>query len=75
MNKKTYTYDYDLKLFQGMYPGYVIYDNLQIKSGAAAGGYYLVATYGLDYSSSGSSANPILEEAKVDWLVGEEIRQ
>lgn len=66
--------DYD-GLFQGMYPGYVIYDNLQIKSGAAAGGYYLVATYGLDYSGSGSSAKPILEEAKVDWLVGEEIRQ
>ena len=73
VNKKTYTYDYDLKLFQGMYPGSVVYDNLQIKGGAAGGGYYLVTTYELDRKSE-STGTVILNQAKVDWLVGEEIR-
>jgi len=49
----------------GMYPGYAIYDNLEIKSGAAGGGYYLVQTKDL-------SGSVILDEAKVDWLVGEQ---
>jgi len=49
----------------GMYPGYAIYDNLQIKGGAAGGGYYLVETYDL-------SGSKLLNEAHVDWTVGEE---
>lgn len=60
-------------LFQGMYPGYAIYNNLQIKSGGAGGGYYLVQTYELDYTSA-SSGTVILSEGQVDWKVGEEIR-
>lgn len=60
-------------LFQGMYPGYAIYNNLQIKSGAAGGGYYLVQTYELDYTSA-NSGTVILGEGQVDWKVGEEIR-
>ena len=50
---------------KGMYPGYVIYDNLEIKGGAAGGGYYLVQTNDL-------SDKAVLPEAKVDWLVGEQ---
>lgn len=49
----------------GMYPGYAIYDNLQIKGGAAGGGYYLVETYDLNGKVN-------LPEGKVDWTVGEE---
>lgn len=84
---KTYTgeiYDYvnktsykigpnGLSMFQGMYPGYAIYNNLQIKGGAAGGGYYLVQTYELDRTSN-STGTVILAEDKVDWKVGEEIR-
>lgn len=55
----------------GMYPGYVVYNNLQIKGGAAGGGYYLVQTYELDRTNS-SNGTVILEEGKVDWKVGEE---
>ncbi len=61
-------------LFQGMYPGYAIYDNLEIKGGKAGGGYYLVQTYELDYSGANAKATVILKEDKVNWLVGEEIR-
>lgn len=49
----------------GMYPGYAIYNNLQIKGGAAGGGYYLVETYDL-------SGNKLLKEDQVNWTVGEE---
>lgn len=49
----------------GMYPGYAIYDNLEIKGGAAGGGYYIVQTYDLDN-------NTLLSAANVDWKVGEE---
>ena len=49
----------------GMYPGYAIYNNLQIKGGAAGGGYYLVETY----DQTGSI---ILPEGNVDWTVGEQ---
>ncbi|MCR4741787.1 MAG: fibronectin type III domain-containing protein [Treponema sp.] len=49
----------------GMYPGQAVYDNLQIKGGAAGGGYYLVTTKDL-------SGSEILSQAKVDWTVGEE---
>lgn len=49
----------------GMYPGYAIYDNLQIKGGAAGGGYYKVLTRDL-------SGKTVLAEANVDWTVGEE---
>lgn len=49
----------------GMYPGHANYNNLQIKGGAAGGGYYLVQT-------TDSQGNVLLEEDKVDWLVGEE---
>lgn len=55
----------------GMYPGYAIYDHLEIKGGAAGGGYYEVATYELDRKDS-SSGTVVLEKANVDWLVGEE---
>lgn len=72
-SKKSYKIEKETYLFQGMYPGYAIYNNLQIKSGAAGGGYYLVATYELDRKDS-KSGTVILAEDKVDWLVGEEIR-
>lgn len=49
----------------GMYPGQAVYDNLQIKGGAAGGGYYLVTTKDL-------SGSELLGQAKVDWTVGEE---
>ena len=49
----------------GMYPGYVIYNNLEIKNGAAGGGYYIVST-------KDKSGSVILGEGNVSWLVGEE---
>ncbi len=55
----------------GMYPGYAIYDHLEIKGGAAGGGYYEVATFELDRTSS-SNGTVVLEKANVNWLVGEE---
>lgn len=55
----------------GMYPGYSVYNNLEIKGGAAGGGYYLVQTYELDRTSS-SNGTVVLSEGKVDWKVGEE---
>lgn len=55
----------------GMYPGYAIYNNLEIKGGAAAGGYYLVKTFELDRTNK-DNGTAVLEEAKVNWLVGEE---
>ena len=73
VNNTSYTLSAGTKLFQGMYPGSVIYDNLEIKGGAAGGGYYLVTTYELDRTSS-STGTEILSQGKVDWLVGEEIR-
>lgn len=50
---------------KGMYPGYAIYDKLQIKSGAAGGGSYVVQTTDL-------SGNIVLAEGDVNWIVGEE---
>lgn len=61
----------DTKYQCGMYPGYVIYNNLQIKGGAAGGGYYLVQTYELDRVSK-STGTIVIPENKVDWLIGEE---
>ena len=55
----------------GMYPGKAVYDNLEIKGGAAAGGWYGVETYELDHTS-GSAGTVVLAEDKVDWMVGEE---
>lgn len=55
----------------GMYPGYAIYNNLEIKGGAAGGGYYLVKTFELDRTNK-DNGTAVLEEAKVNWLVGEE---
>lgn len=49
----------------GMYPGQAVYNNLEIKGGAAGGGYYAVTTNDL-------SGSVILSEDKVDWTVGEE---
>ncbi len=49
----------------GMYPGYAVYDNLVIKSGAAGGGSYTVCTKDKD-------GNVVLKEGEVDWTVGEE---
>lgn len=54
----------------GMYPGYAIYDNLEIKGGAAGGGYYLVSTFELG-TKDGEFGKTILPEEKVDWLIGE----
>ncbi len=52
---------------QGMYPGTVNYETLEIKSGGAGGGYYGLDTFDL-------SGNTILGGQKVDWKVGEEGR-
>ena len=52
----------------GMYPGSADYENLQIKSGAAGGGYYGVTTKDLD-------GNVIFSGAQVNWIVGEENRK
>lgn len=49
----------------GMYPGYAKYDNLQIKGGAAGGGYYIVETKDIN-------GKTLLSEDNVDWTVGEE---
>ncbi len=50
---------------EGMYPGYAIYDNIQIKGGAASGGTYTVCT-------QDKNGNVILNEALISWTVGEE---
>ena len=55
----------------GMYPGKAVYNNLEIKGGAAGGGYYGVETYELDHTQN-SAGTVVLAEGKVDWLVGEE---
>ena len=49
----------------GMYPGEAVYDNLQIKGGAAGGGYYAVTT-------RDQAGNVIFATQQVNWLVGEE---
>lgn len=49
----------------GMYPGYAKYDKLQIKGGAAGGGYYIVCT-------KDKTGSTVLNEGNVDWVVGEE---
>lgn len=49
---------------KGMYPGSAVYDNLQIRGGAAGGGYYSVETRDLN-------GNVVLSKGQVDWLVGE----
>ena len=61
----------DRQYLCGMYPGKAVYDNLEIKGGAAGGGWYGVETYELDHTS-GSAGTVVLAEDKVDWLVGEE---
>mgnify|MGYP006874318806 FL=1 len=68
--KKSIKQTGDTHYLCGMYPGYVVYNNLQIKGGAAGGGYYLVQTYELDRTNS-SNGTVVLKEDKVDWLVGE----
>ncbi len=70
VNNKTWVCT-NVKLFQGMYPGKAVYDNLQIKGGAAGGGYYSVTTYELDRTSD-SNGTVIFDEGQVDWKVGEE---
>ena len=52
----------------GMYPGIADYENLQIKSGAAGGGYYKVTTKDLN-------GNIIFTNGQVNWTVGEEGRK
>ena len=49
----------------GMYPGYAVYDNLEIKGGSAGGGYYTVCT-------KDKEGNTVLADGNVDWTVGEE---
>ena len=50
---------------KGMYPGKAEYGNIKIVGGVAAGGYYLVTTYGPD-------GKILLENNKVDYSIGEE---
>ena len=69
--KKTITNTGDKHYLCGMYPGYAIYDHLEIKGGAAGGGYYIVQTYELDRKDK-ESGTVVLAEDKVNWLVGEE---
>lgn len=52
----------------GMYRGTVTYNNVEIKSGAAGGGYYGVTT-------KNQNGEPILSDQHVDWKVGEEGRK
>lgn len=49
----------------GMYPGTAGYDLLEIKGGAAGGGYYTVITKDLN-------GNTLLDKGNVSWTVGEE---
>ena len=49
---------------EGMYPGYAVYDNIQIKGGAAAGGTYNVCT-------KDKNGNVILPGSEISWTVGE----
>ena len=63
----TCTHSTENNLVQGMYPGEAVYNNLQIKSGAAGGGSYGVTTRDLN----GKEIN----KADVDWQVGEEIHK
>ncbi len=51
----------------GMYPGTAGYDKLEIKNGAAGGGYYAVTTRDL-------SGKEVLSSGQVNWKVGEENR-
>ena len=44
---------------RGMYPGSVVYDNVQIKGGAAGGGYYIIKRDGFGPEN-------------VNWTVGNE---
>ena len=69
--KKTITNTGDKHYLCGMYPGYAVYNNLEIKGGAAGGGYYIVQTYELDRKDK-NSGTVVLAEDKVNWLVGEE---
>lgn len=69
--KKTITNTGDKHYLCGMYPGYAVYNNLEIKGGAAGGGYYIVQTYELDRKDK-ESGTVVLAEDKVNWLVGEE---
>ncbi|MDE5898595.1 MAG: hypothetical protein K2H09_04955 [Treponemataceae bacterium] len=49
----------------GMYPGEVKYDYVQVKGGAAGGGYYPVTTKDLE-------GNVIFDSIQVDWTVGDD---
>ncbi|MBE6353322.1 hypothetical protein [Treponema sp.] len=51
----------------GMYPGSNYYNNLEIKSGAAGGGYYTISAQDLE-------GNEIYSNEQVNWKVGEEGR-
>ena len=63
----TCTHSTENNLIQGMYPGEAVYNNLQIKGGAAGGGFYGVTTRDL----KGNEIN----KGEVDWKVGEEIHK
>ena len=63
----TCTHSTENDLVQVMYPGEAVYNNLQIKGGAAGGGSYGVTTRDLN----GKEIN----KADVDWQVGEEIHK
>ena len=49
----------------GMYPGEVVYNHIDIKGGAAGGGYYIVQT-------KNTKGEIILANENVNWKVGEE---
>lgn len=50
---------------KGMYPGSVVYNNVEVKGGAAGGGYYLVTTKDL-------ADNVVISDGSVNWIVGDE---
>ncbi|MCR5219019.1 hypothetical protein [Treponema sp.] len=51
----------------GMYPGSNYYNNLEIKNGAAGGGYYVISSWDLE-------GNEVYTSEEVNWKVGEEDR-
>ena len=63
----TCTHSTENNLVQGMYPGEAVYNNLQIKGGAAGGGSYGVTTRDLKLNE--------INKGEVDWKVGEEIHK
>lgn len=61
----------DTHYLVGMYPASVVYDNVEIKSGNAGGGYYFVKLYEIDgCKSDGFGSAKVILEGAVDYTVG-----